>query len=331
MRQKGNRMVMQILNKGANSTVFIDENEPGIVIKKANDPKSNTYLNRQQHGYDIIESIKLYNKDIGVALPELVEINNKEQTIKEKIMHGVTFDRNSVYLGLSEQHKNDIAKQMAIFLNAMHSSSECQPAQESIINMQKNGPKNADEIIAKFNGLLPKHIVNKLKQAEEYLQTSDISDEVIAMTHKDLRISNLMYDANTNKLAVLDFELAGPDNVYRDFIAGAPGSSMPWDFTKRVIDYYNQIPDKKYPIKINPEKVQNMLLYGILHEYARCVRANDNLNDTITILLQKLKSVTGINFDTKQLYENAINKVQTMRAKEQPGIEIQNNVGREDR
>lgn len=328
-------MVMQVLNKGAHSTVFIDENEPGIVIKKANNPESNTYLKRQQHGYDIIESIKAHGKDLGVALPELVEINDKDQTIREKIMSGVTFDANNqIYSGLSEQHKNDIAKQMATFLNAMHSSAECKPAQDSIINMRKDGPANADEIIAKFEGRLPKHVVNKLKQAEEYLQASDKSDEFVVMTHKDLRTSNLMYDANTNKLAVLDFELAGPDNVYRDFIAGAPASSMPWDFTKRVIDFYNQIQDKKYPIMINPEKVQNMLLYGVLHEYARCIRPGDNEKATaqdIFRICNKLEMITGMNFEAKQLYENAIKKVQAMEVKEQPSIGIQNNVGREDR
>lgn len=305
--------MQKFLARGAHSTVFVDENEPGIVIKKANNPKSNSYLSRQQHGYDVINSIKAQSRDVGVVLPELVAIDNKEQTIREKIMSGVTFDSNNqIYSSLSEQQKNDIAKQMATFLNVMHSSSECKPAQESIINMQKSGPANSDEIIAKFEGRLPKNIANKLKQAEEYLHASDKSDEFIVMTHKDLRTSNLMYDANANKLAVLDFELAGPDNIYHDFIAFAPASSMPWDFTKRVIDFYNQIPDKKYPITINPEKVQNMLLYGVLHEYARCIRPGDNEKATaqdVFRICNKLETITGMNFDAKKIYENAIKKM----------------------
>ena len=325
-------MTMKVLSKGAHSTVFVDENEPGIVIKKANNPESNSYLGRQQHGYDVINSIKAQGKDVGVMLPELVAIDDKEQTIREKIMSGVTFDSNNqTYSSLSEQQKNDIAKQMATFLSVMHSSSECKPAQDSIINMRKDGPANAEEIIAKFEGRLPKIIVNKLKQAEEYLHTSDTSDEFVVMTHKDLRTSNLMYDANTNKLAVLDFELAGPDNVYRDFVAGAPASSMPWDFTKRVIDFYNQIPDKKYPITINPEKVQNMLLYGVLHEYARCIRPGDNEKATAQDLLRicnKLEMITGMDFDAKQIYENAIKKVQEMGGAEQQNdiVLAQNNI-----
>ena len=319
---------MQVLSKGAHSTVFVDENAPGIVIKKANNSESATYLKRQRHGYDIIESIKAHSKDLGVRLPELVEINDKDQTVREKIMPGVAFDSdNEIYSALSEERKNDIVKQMAMFLNAMHSSSKCQPAQESIINMKKGGPRNADEIIAKFEGRLPKNIVNKLKRSEQYLLSSDKSDEFVVMTHGDLRTANLMYDTNMNKLAVLDFELAGPDNVYRDFIAGAPASSMPWDFTKRVIDYYNKIPDKKYPIKINPKKVQNMLLYGVLHEYARCIKPGDNEKATkqdVIRIYNKLELITGMSFNAKHSYETAVKNVQALVKKDQPYIEMQN-------
>ena len=156
------------------------------------------------------------------------------------------------------------------------------------------------------------NISNRLKQAEQYLLTADISDEVIVMTHKDLRTSNIMYDESTGKIAVIDFELAGLDNVYHDFVAFAPASSMPWDFTKRVIDFYNKIPDKKYPININPEKVQNMLLYGAMHEFARCVRPEDIKNTTkqdIDNLINRLETVTGIHFDKKSIFEEAIKKV----------------------
>lgn len=303
-----------ILNKGAHSTVFIDDSEPGIVTKEQNNPEKDPgYLHRQSRGYEIIDSIKSHNSDIGVFLPELVEIKNmgNKQIIKEKIIPGKAFDV-STYLSLSEKQKNNIAKQMAIFLNAMHSSYECKPATESIKNMNKGKLNNAEDIIAKFDGKLPEDISNRLKQAEQYLLTADISDEVIVMTHKDLRTSNIMYDESTGKIAVIDFELAGLDNVYHDFVAFAPASSMPWDFTKRVIDFYNKIPDKKYPININPEKVQNMLLYGTMHEFARCVRPEDIKNTTkqdIDNLINQLGTVTGIHFDKKSIFENAIKKV----------------------
>ncbi|MGI5845826.1 MAG: hypothetical protein ACOX7D_01405 [Alphaproteobacteria bacterium] len=118
------------LNKGAHSVVFIDDTEPGIVIKEQNNPEKNSdYIRRQSRGYEIIDFIKSHNNNTGVLLPELIEIKklNDKHIIKEKIISGKEFDRQT-YLSLSETQKNSIAKQMAIFLNAMHSSYSCELA-----------------------------------------------------------------------------------------------------------------------------------------------------------------------------------------------------------
>ncbi len=299
-----------VLSKGAHSTVFVDDANPGVVIKEQNNPaKDPSYINRQKNGYEIIRKIKSQNADTGVMLPELIEIDSvgDKQIIKEKIIQGHPFDINT-YLSLSEKQKNDIAKQMAVFLNAMHSSYKCEPAKESIKNMYRGKLNNADDIIEKFQNELPENIIDRLKQAEKYLLESDISDEFIVMTHKDLRKSNIIYDKNTGKIAVIDFELAGLDNVYRDFIAFAPASSMPWDFTKRVINFYNKIPNKKYPIVIDFQKVQNMLFYGIMHEFACCIRPGEN-SQNFDLYYYYLKNVAGINFDKKSRFEKAITKI----------------------
>lgn len=302
------------LSKGAHSTVYIDDTEPGIVIKEnSNHGSGANYLKRQTRGYEISETIKSRNSDTGVILPNLLEIKDlgNTQIIKETIIPGKVFTQ-QMYASLSEEQKINIAKQMAVFLNAMHSSYGYEPAKESIKNMNNGKLNNAEDIIAKFNGKLPKNISDRLKQAEQYLLNADISDEVIVMTHKDLRTSNIMYDENTEKIAVIDFELAGLDNVYHDFIAFAPASSMPWDFTKRVIEFYNKIPNKKYPININAEKVQNMLLYGVLHEFARCIKQEDIENTTeqdINNLINRLETVTGLTFDKKSVFEKAVKKV----------------------
>lgn len=303
-----------VLERGAHSTVFIDNAEPGIVIKEPNDPENRQfYLQKQGRGYEIVQTIKDINRDTGVMLPELVEINNHE--IREKIIPGKSFKNVQMYAALPEKQKNNIAKQMATFLNVMHSSYECRPAKESIKNIFDGRRLNdADDIIAAFDGFLPKDIAIRLKKAEEYISKSNISDEVIVMTHKDLRTQNIMYDKDTGKIAVIDFELAGLDNVYRDFVAVAPASSMPWNFTKRVIDFYNKIPNKKYPIKINPEKVQNMLLYGAMHEWARCIDPNENRYSdakNVAMLYKKIQMLTGMNLGVAAGFEKGTNKVQS--------------------
>ena len=307
---------MKVLSKGAHSTVFISDKESGIVIKKQNHPERDlNYIKRQTRGYDIINNIRAKNKDTGVVLPELIDIKQDDNMviIREKQLQGKTFDRNGkMYSALSEQEKNNIASQLATFLNAMHSSYDCQPAGESIKNMFNGKLNSADDIIAKFEDKLPGDIANRLRQAEKQIIESDISDEFIVMTHADLRIDNIMYDQKTHKLSVLDFELAGMNNVYRDFVAKASASSMPWDFTKRVISYYNKIPNKKYNIIINPEKVQNMLFYAVMHEYARCIKPEDNKKATkndIKKVYNNLKNVTGITFDNTSRFKQGIKNI----------------------
>ena len=301
------------LSQGAHSNVYVDDEHPEIVIKENKDRKSSqTYLSRQLRGYDITKEIRTKNTNTGVILPSLIEMRDTgtAQIIKEKLIPGKPFTY-EMYNALSDTQRNKIAKQMAKFLDIMHSSFKCDKPNESIKNTFDGKMNNADDIIARFGNKLPSDIAFKLKQAEQYISSADISDEFIVMTHSDLRTSNIIYDEKTEKIGVVDFELANRHNVYRDFIAIAPASSMPWDFTKRVIDYYNQIPDKKYPITINPEKVQNMLVYGMMHEFARCLNKNTSTDKKyFAMLRKKLELITGIDFNSGQSYKNAIDRVQ---------------------
>lgn len=94
---------------------------------------------------------------------------------------------------------------------------------------------------------------------------------------------------------------------------------MPWDFTVRVIHEYNAISNKKYPIQINPEKVQNMLVYAIAQEFVRCVKSNDEqeISDTekkkyFDLLYNNIKSVAGIDIRAgafKSAIKNVKNKL----------------------
>ena len=325
---------MQILlSKGAHSKVYIDENSPNIVIKENNNVKSDFgYLHRQERAYKIIDTIRTQNEILPVLLPELIEIQDSDdkQIVKERLIPGRAFNTGMYRFKLSDKQKNNVAKKIAELLNMMHSGFDFEAPKESIKNIFSARLNNSDDIIAKFAGKLPKDIEARLKQAEDYVLSSGISDEFIVMTHKDLRTQNIMYDENTDNIAIIDFELAGLDNVYRDFVAVSPASSMPWDFTKRVIDFYNKIPNKKYPIKINPEKVQNMLFYGVLHEFARCIKPGDvekASQEDMALIYRKLEIVAGIKLDVKSAFENAINKV----CESNTNMTIQNNINRDDR
>lgn len=309
---------MKIIGKGAHSIVYIDPTNPNIIIKQNNSVSGDRgYLKRQQAGHETIERIKKSGYATGVQLPTVIETNeqNGVQTIKEQRISGQTFDKDGrLWDSLTENQKNNIAKQMATFLVAMHSTGEIKPADKSIKTMfDKSKLHSATDIINAYEGAMPQRLANKLLDAEQYLDSIDISDEFHVLTHKDLRINNLMLDQETGQLSVLDFEMAGIDNIYRDFVAYASSSSMPWDYTCRVIAEYNAIQPKKYPLKINPEKVKNMLLYAIMHEHSRNVthEQNETIPDEekqkfFQELITEINKLTG--FDIATNYINIFRK-----------------------
>lgn len=310
---------MKIIGKGAHSVVYIDPTNPNIIIKQNNSVSGDRgYLKRQQAGYDTIERIKKSGYAIGVQLPTVIETNEQDgmQIIKEQRINGQTFDLDGkLWNNLTEEQKNNIAKQMAAFLVAMHSTGEIKTADKSIKTMFDKSKlhNSATDIINAYEGAMPQRLSNKLLNAEQYLESTDISDEFHVLTHKDLRVNNLMFDHETGQLSVLDFEMAGTDNIYRDFVAYASGSSMPWDYTRRVIAEYNAITPKKYPLKINPEKVQNMLLYAIMHEYSRNVthEQNETISDEekqkfFQHLIKRINKLTGFDIATDNI--NAFEK-----------------------
>ena len=244
---------MKIIGKGAHSVVYIDPTNPNIIIKQNNSVSGDRgYLKRQQAGYDTIERIKKSGYAIGVQLPTVIETNEQDgmQIIKEQRINGQTFDLDGkLWNNLTEEQKNNIAKQMATFLVAMHSTSEIKPADKSIKTMfDQSKLHSATDIINAYEGAMPQRLANKLLNAEKYLDSTDTSDEFHVLTHKDLRVNNLMYNQETGLLSVLDFEMADIGNVYRDFVAYASASSMPWDYTSRVIAEYNDIQPKKYSL-----------------------------------------------------------------------------------
>ena len=287
----------QVLAKGAHSTVYIDDQNPNVIIKVPN-PKDGAYIQRQMKGFHLIDSIREANAG-GVLLPELIEIKEEDglSCLYEKKLSGVCLDAH-LWQSLSEAQKNNIARKIAVFLNSMHSYGSYE-ASNKLQELVKSHSRlvNADEIIAQFDGTLPKNIEEQLRKSEAYLQKVDKSDEVIVMTHSDMRSQNILYDAQTDNVAILDFELAKPDNVYRDFIPFAAASiGTPWEFTRRVIAHYNQLPNKKYPIHIDEKKVQNGLFYEAVHEYARCLNFRRTNTDTgyYQRITDKLELITGL-------------------------------------
>lgn len=269
------------LARGAGSNVYLDTDDVhgDIIIKESRyqpgSQKDIEYISHQLRGYDVVNEIRKSGIDFCVVLPELINVIDTPEyrAIVEERISGVDF-KGDVYAKLSEEQKETAAHQMALFLNTMHQMRIPKPADKSIKHIFNSGCYRDDQKTTKqfqdvFEGHLAPEYVKRIAAAEQALQHYDTSDEVHVMTHGDLRNNNIMYDENTGRVAIIDFEMAGVDNVYRDFVASAPGSSMSWDFTRRVIRHYNAIEGKKYPITIDEDKVKNAMIYGIAHERSR--------------------------------------------------------------
>ncbi|MCL2673148.1 MAG: aminoglycoside phosphotransferase family protein [Alphaproteobacteria bacterium] len=277
----------KVIAKGAHSIVYEDG---GTIIKQPlGESGGDYYIDKQAIGYDVVKELLESGQDIGVNLPGLISIDREKRRIVEKRINGVDL-RTEVYDSLTERQKDAIAKQMALFLNSMHQLRKPQNPEhpiKHIFDSYKNCPNSAKEIIDAFKNKLSEKAQKPIIDAEKYLMAAPISDEIHVMTHKDLRNQNVMYDEKEQKLAVIDFELAGVGNIYQDFVPYAPASIISWDFTKRIVKSYNSIPDKKYPVAVDIEKVRNALVYGIAHEFARCQKMDDERGQNMNLSTEK--------------------------------------------
>ena len=298
------------LANGAGSNVYLDTDDVHgeIIIKESRyrpgSQKDIDYISHQLRGYDIVNEIRKSGTDFGVVLPELINVIDTPEyrAIVEKRIRGVDF-KNDVYAKLSEEQKETAAHQMALFLNTMHQMQPPKPADKSIKHIFNSGcyrddPKTTEEFQQVFEGRLAPEYVERISAAEQALQHYDTSDELHVMTHRDLRHNNIMYDENTGQVAIIDFEMAGVDNVYRDFVASSPGSSMSWNFMRRVIRHYNAIEGKKYPITIDEDKVKNALIYGIAHERSRVLNGEKGHSDNKDMDIGRMARLMENKLDT---------------------------------
>ncbi len=282
-----------LVGSGAHTNVYLDQDpEYGEIIIK--EPKGNPqsgdvlfYVKRQMHGHDIVNRLRNSSSDIGVDLPQVISaIDTPEyHAVIEKRLPGVELGP-SIYNALSEDKKEKIAEKLARFLNSMHQMQAPLPATESIkhkFTQIGNNPSTLQDFMAVLDNKLPDKYIKQIAAAESLLDNGDISDEVRVMTHKDVRGQNLMYDTTSERLAVIDFEMAGIDNIYTDLIAYVPCNSLPWDLMKRIVKHYNAIKNKKYPLRLNIHKVRAAMTYGRMHEIARCTKRDKQNNPELKI------------------------------------------------
>lgn len=232
------------------------------------------------------------------------------QYIKETFLPGVML-HNAEYLKLKDITKDELATQLAQFLFAMHNIEK--PKSATMQDRMKYILFNLQFVMQ--NAKNPEIIQNKTmdfinlfrnKQLKQYLFNSSKSlwqdigeDEVLVMTHGDLRWPNIIYDKKHTKLGVIDFENAGIGHIYRDFVSSPV--SFHWDFVQRIIKQYNKI-QKAFNrhFRINTTNVKNLLILRVVNttikEIQQEIMQDKSLNiekiskqELQTVLLSKIE------------------------------------------
>lgn len=100
-----------------------------------------------------------------------------------------------------------------------------------------------------------------------------MSDEITTWCHVDVRYQNILYNKETKKPVIIDFDCLGESNIYSDFIPSAPASQR---LTSRFLNILIDIHNENCQYQIDKEKVVAILKLGKLDEYARVAMIQKN-------------------------------------------------------
>ena len=213
-----------------------------------------------------------------------------------------------IYESLSKQDQERLAFDLASYLNFVHQKSFDEKELLAQKSSSKIGKKAKDfyikiELESYMKGKIPDTEYKKLQQLIDDFKQRDTADEINVMTHGDLRYQNILYDKTTKKLAVIDYETAAISNIYKDFCPSV-ASSLPVQFIKDVIRFYNELP-KKHPVSVDEKKISQMQAVFRVRELVYCgmIRGRNPLKTLYDIQREGILGpcvLTEQNFEAKR-------------------------------
>ncbi len=239
----------QIGTSGARTSVYLVHNvkNESFVLKMANDCKDNDWVILQKESYDIRDLI-LKNYTGNVFIPKVITMGNNY--ILEQYA-GIEFTE-EVYETLSNDQKESVSREIAKFLNYLHQKQFI----NKISELQQCLEPKLRDVFQYFSSILNEDDKKEMANKIENFENRDLSDEITAMTHGDLRSQNVLYNSLTDQISIIDFESIRTRNIYHDFVPFAAGSfGMSYDFLKRIVINYNNL-EKEYSLSIDLKKVK---------------------------------------------------------------------------
>lgn len=318
----------QLGRSGARTSGYLFKNSKGskYVIKIANDENDKKWSKSQKNTLDRQnEMTEGYNGDI--ALPSVIKMG-ENYTIEKYL--GVEFTK-EIYDNLSKQDKLKVEQDFGEFLAFIHNVNPYKtkkyfiddlvkkiempsldgnkPIQYTNDDLEKYYQKKLDlgelspcsfkQILEHFIPYMSESQIQHMQKNINKFNTRDKTDEIIVNTHSDIRSQNVLYDEDTKRLAIIDFELMGYKNLYHDFVPNAAASfGISYKFLHNVTQEYN----KKSDLKVDLDKVKLLHTLGVFHEYGRVsIISKDEPSDIIS-------KWNKINSNLKEIEKNFVDK-----------------------
>ena len=249
----------QIGVSSAKTSTYLLHHESGLpfVLKTPNDKKNTQWIDNQI-SQEKIRSHYLLGYDGNVVSPDMVELGRYytvEPYCGEPLL-AKTYDYT-----LSNDIKEKIAYDLGTFLNFLHQ----QKPQNKIGNLEICSPTSAYSLNEIFTYFKPHLSLEENKEWEKRIESfinRDTSDEVAALTHGNICSQTVLYNPQTQNIAIIDWETFRSRAVYRDF---APTTSfdLSYHLLEKMTTAYNT-DEKETDIKIN---LQKLFLFHMLTSY----------------------------------------------------------------
>lgn len=280
-------------NSGANSAVYQDNiNGRDVIVKICkNDNKKEEWLFCAQKELKLLTSLDTTKFTASVPTMELMEISGNPAIVQSKIAGELLSE--DLFLTLSKEEQNQIAKQIAEVMYAVHNLDT-----EDIAEVTNNGyipssnPHKTNietyfkgqysECIKAFDGLIEpqtqKILDNYINNTFNHL---DCINARVVPIHNDIRCSNVLYDSNKVKVGIIDFGGSEVNDIYHDFASIALPSSLGFKAQKQIIDEYNKLlsrDNKNY--RISPEIAKIYSVAKMVY-FAKIMQKSDKVKKTL--------------------------------------------------
>ena len=250
----------------------------GLIFKEKDPKKRKDFFENRKRSEDIRSFVaKDYQGE--TFLPEIFK--GRDEVILTPYA-GQSFTDN-LYNSLSSEEQRKAEKDLATFLNHMHQKAyatdpflhnvNCfDKLKEHMTPLSANLDKNLDEILEIWKNVADTRTLAQLRKLVNEFKGRDKSDEKSVLIHNDMCDDNVLYDQQSKKLAVIDFEYARIGNVYDDFCHFG-GIGFPRKFITGVIKEYNKLTKQsKHSCPISMKKLEMFWKIAILNNQACWVK-----------------------------------------------------------